>query len=127
MKNLVIFFFALLFQILIGLYVSDNEIYVNYSKYLNDKIILGINRTYIRYHPFEETYYHLGDVLQSDKFNFSKIEDLNYLKYVYYYFIEFNLIPALIDRYRDYKYGKLKSFDESILTNESYFSEFLNI
>ena len=128
MKN-VIFFIAILFQILIGLNASGNEIYVNYTKYLNDKIILDINRTKIRYHPYryhpyEETYNHLFDIYQSDIFNFSKIEDLNYLILVSYYFIEFNLIPALIDRYRDYKYGKIESFDESILTNESYFSQY---
>ena len=62
--------------------------------------------------------------MHSDKFNFSKIEDLNYLKYVFYYFIEFNLIPALIDKYRDYRYSKIESFNESILTDESYFSQF---
>ena len=30
----------------------------------------------------------------------------------------------MIDRYRDYKYGYVKSFNESILTDESFFSEF---
>ena len=124
MNNLIIFFIATFFQILLGLYVSDDEINDSYTKFLNDKIILGINRTGFRYHPFEETYNHLFDILQSDIFNFSKIEDLNYLILVKYYFIEFNLIPSLIDRYRDYKYGKIESFNESILTNESNFSEF---
>jgi len=119
MNKLVFFFIALFFQILIGLNASDNAIDTNYTKYLNDKIILGINRTNIRYYPFEETYNHLIDISQSDNFNFSKIEDL---KYVLYYFIEFNLIPSLIDRYRDYKFNKIESFNESILTDESYFS-----
>jgi hypothetical protein len=109
---------------LIGLNALDNAIDANYTKYLNDKIILGINRTNIRYHPFEETYIHLNNALQSDNFNLSKIEDLNHLKYVLYYFIEFNLIPSLIDRYRDYKFGKIESFNESILTDESYFSQY---
>ena len=122
MNKLVIFFIALFFQMSIGLNASDNAIDTNYTKYLNDKIILGINRTHIRYYPFEETYNHLIDISQSDNFNFSKIEDLKYLKYVLYYFIEFNLIPSLIDRYRDYKFSKIPSFNESILTDESYFS-----
>ena len=124
MNKLVIFFISLFFQMLIGLNASDNAIDANYTKYLNDKIILGINRINVRYHPYEETYNHLINVMHSDNFNFSKIEDLNYLKYVLYYFIEFNLIPALIDRYRDYRYGKIESFNESILTDESYFSQF---
>ena len=121
MDKLVFFFIVLFFQILIRLNASENRLEANYTKYLNDKIILDINRTYIRYHPYEETYNILKNMLQGDNYNFSKIEDLNDLKYTTYYFIEFNLIPALIDEYRDYKYGKIGFFNESILTDESYF------
>ena len=48
MNKLVIFFISLFFQMLIGLNASDNAIDANWTKYLNDKIILGINRINVR-------------------------------------------------------------------------------
>ena len=117
MNNLEIIFIMYCFQIYIGVNASNDTVDTNYTKYLNDKIILGNNIANIIFSPYEQTY----NILVNGNFNISKNEDLIYFTY---YFIEFILIPSLIDRYRDYKYGYAKSFNESILTDESFFSEF---
>ena len=86
MNNLQIIFIMYFFQIFLGLNASNDAVDTNYTKYLNDKIILGNNITNIKYSPYEQTY----NILVNGNFNISKNEDRKDLIYFTYYFIEFN-------------------------------------